>query len=48
MSEVFKDIKGFEGCYKISNFGRVLSLIGNLNIKGCLDWEEYTEEKSNG
>lgn len=26
MEEIWKDIKGFEGCYQISNYGRVKSL----------------------
>lgn len=26
MEEIWKDVKGFEGKYKISNYGRVLSL----------------------
>lgn len=26
MEEIWKDIKGFEGCYQISNFGRVKAL----------------------
>ena len=26
MKEIWKDIKGFEGCYQISNLGRVKSL----------------------
>ena len=29
MDEVWKDIKGFEGLYKISNLGRVKSLVDN-------------------
>lgn len=27
MTEVWKDIKGYEGLYQISNYGRVKSLI---------------------
>ena len=33
MEEVWKDIKGYEGLYKISNFGNVKSLKTNANIK---------------
>lgn len=33
MIEVWKDIKGYEGLYKISNFGNVKSLKTNANIK---------------
>lgn len=28
MSEIWKDVKGFEGRFKVSNFGRVLSING--------------------
>lgn len=41
MDEIWKDIKGFEGVYKISNFGRLASLkkgyfniLSNKNSKG--------------
>lgn len=33
MKEVWKDIEGYEGSYKISNFGRILSLRRNETIK---------------
>lgn len=26
MEEIYKDVKGFEGCYKVSNLGNVISL----------------------
>lgn len=26
----------------------LVGVFGNLNIKGCPNWEEYTKEKSNG
>ena len=43
-NEIFKDIKGYEGLYEISNYGRVKSfkwnkekiLKGNINNKGYL------------
>lgn len=34
--EIFKDIKGYEGIYKISNLGRVLSVKSNKFLK-CYD-----------
>lgn len=33
MKELWKDIKGYEGLYQISNFGKVYSKIGNLRYK---------------
>ena len=36
MKEIWKDIKGYEGMYKISNFGRIKSLErmvkSNINV----------------
>ena len=32
MKEIWKDIKGYEGKYQISNLGKVKSLIGNSKI----------------
>lgn len=32
MKEIFKDIKGYEEKYQISNLGRVKSLVGNEKI----------------
>ena len=26
----------------------LVGIFGNLNIKGCPNWEEYTKEKTNG
>lgn len=37
MNEEWKDIKGFEGLYKISSLGRVMS----LHPHGCKDTKEY-------
>ncbi len=34
MEEIWKDIKGFEGTYQISNFGRVKSLARIINNNG--------------
>ncbi|KIL06935.1 hypothetical protein SR42_15335 [Clostridium botulinum] len=33
MNEIWKDIKGYEGRYKISNLGNVYSLISNIILK---------------
>lgn len=33
MDEIFKDVKGYEGIYKVSNFGRIKSLGNNYNRK---------------
>lgn len=32
MTEIWKDVEGYEGCYQVSNFGRVKSL-GNGNAR---------------
>ena len=37
MKEIFKDIKGYEGLYQVSNLGNIRSLdrkIKNRNLKG--------------
>lgn len=41
--EIFKDIKGYEGLYKISNLGRVKSLKWNKEkiLKGAFDYQGY-------
>ena len=31
--EIFKDLKGFEGMYKISNLGRIYSIKRNTYLK---------------
>ena len=41
MEEIWKDIKGFEGYYKISNLGNVLSVRSNKIRKLCLGSREY-------
>lgn len=33
MEEIWKPIKGYEGCYEVSNFGRIKSLYSNKVIK---------------
>ena len=33
--EVYKDIKGYEGLYKVSNYGNVFSIISNKNLVLC-------------
>lgn len=35
-NEIFKDIIGYEGLYKISNFGRVLSMVKDNSYKECI------------
>lgn len=35
MNEVWKDIKGYEGLYQVSNLGRVKSVKRNLTLKPC-------------
>lgn len=46
MEEVWKDITGFEGYYRVSNLGRVKSLarrcpVNNINRKGTVHNEEW-------
>jgi hypothetical protein len=33
MQEIWKDIKGYEGCYQVSNYGRVKSLPRKINAR---------------
>ena len=37
--EIWKDIKGYEGLYKISSYGRVISVKKNIGhtLRGCVD-----------
>ena len=43
MEEIWKDIKGYEGCYQVSNLGRVKSLSRPIHRgKGIA----FSEEKS--
>ena len=37
MEEVWKDIKGYEGLYQISNLGRVKSLNRKINKRKCIE-----------
>ena len=41
MQEVWKDIKGFEGKYKVSNFGNVYSVKNNIILKPGYDSKKY-------
>lgn len=34
MKEIWKDIKGYEGIYQVSNFGRIKSLSRNVYVNG--------------
>lgn len=37
MKEIWKDIKGYEGKYKVSNFGRIKSLRKNKVLKQTIN-----------
>jgi len=41
IEEIWKDIQGFEGLYKISNFGRVLSFKKGKMKNLCIDKDGY-------
>ena len=41
MEELWKDIKGYEGLYQVSNLGRVKSLYRNIILKGFIDQDGY-------
>lgn len=41
MQEIWKDIKGYEGHYKISNLGRFYNLLTNYKSKGAIDNTGY-------
>jgi len=45
MKEIWKDIKGYEGLYQISNFGRVKSFKGHKPriLKVCIDSKGYNK-----
>lgn len=43
MKEVWKDIKGFEGRYMVSNLGDVYSLIYDKKLKPKIDKDGYLE-----
>ena len=45
MKEIWKDIKGFEGKYAISNLGRVKSLDRYYSHKGCKGGFYHRKEK---
>jgi len=40
-NEIWKDIKGFENKYQISNLGRVKSLLTNKYLKHCINGSGY-------
>ena len=42
ITEIWKDIQGYEGCYKISNFGNVMALKREYYSNGS---KRFTEEK---
>ena len=39
--EIFKEIKGFEGLYEVSNHGNIKSLITNRLLKLCIESQGY-------
>lgn len=39
--EIWKDIKGYEGLYQVSNYGRVKGLYSNKILSSCLNWAGY-------
>ena len=41
VNEIYKDIKGFEGLYQISNFGNVRSFVRNRILKHKIDVDGY-------
>lgn len=41
--EVYKDIKGYEGLYQISNTGKVLSIKNNKELKSGYTPTGYTK-----
>lgn len=43
MEEIFKPIRGFEGLYEVSNFGRVMSIRRGIFLKGKVDKDGYIE-----
>ena len=41
MKELWKDIKGYEGLYQVSNLGRVKRVTTSRILKGCKDKDGY-------
>ena len=39
--EIWKDCKGYEGLYQVSNLGRIWSIKGQRYLKGCEDKDGY-------
>ena len=39
--EIWKDCKGYEGSYQVSNLGRIWSIKGQRYLKGCEDKDGY-------
>jgi hypothetical protein len=42
ITEIWKEIEGYEGCYKVSNFGNVMALKREYSSNGS---KRFTEEK---
>lgn len=45
MNEIYKDIKGYEGKYQVSNYGNVKSLINRYESKGVFIMNQYESNK---
>lgn len=45
MEEIWKDIKGYEGLYQVSNMGRVRSLTRNIILKSKIERNGYERVK---
>nr|WP_312578233.1 NUMOD4 domain-containing protein [Sedimentibacter sp.] len=41
MQEIWKDVKGYEGLYQVSNLGRIKSIRNNIILKQRLDKDGY-------
>ena len=48
MSEVWKDINGYEGLYQVSNFGRIKSLAKSCGFTYLPEMIRKTKIKPNG
>ncbi len=41
MTEQWKAVKGLEGSYEVSNFGKIKSLLRGIMLKGCVSADGY-------
>lgn len=44
-NEIWKDCKGYEGRYQISNMGRIWSIVSQRYLKGNIDTDGYIDVK---